>query len=304
MTRLVNDQGHTVVDGNINPESEEIDQMGEIIHALKTYYDWTGDDSLLRKHRIKIRAMIELPLRPQLLDPATGTGHNRREYWERAWTDAYELIYQASTVYGLRAAADLATVLDAEDRAPAWRADADKMWNATVNDPKMKLVENGKLIKRRQTNGQAFNEFGSAHPFDKGARGNPVRVQTTHKVNPDSSASLPIALGVLNPHSDLAQATLNDLESLWNERWFTGGYGRYASACEIYSVGPSPIATATIMRAQHDAGMFDRSRRSLTWLAKVGFCAYLETTPPLADSCSSQPGLEGNSGLLFGAPAK
>ena len=43
-------------------------------------------------------------------------------------TDAYELIYQASTVYLASAAPPTSpTVLDAEDRAPAWRADADRV---------------------------------------------------------------------------------------------------------------------------------------------------------------------------------
>lgn len=273
LTHLVNDAGHTCVDGHIqSPDREELDQSGELLHALKAYRDWTGDASLLRKHRKKILALVELPLHPPFLDSATGMIHNRREYWERTFDDAYELIYQANTVLGLRYAADLAEPLGVgKTQADAWRAAADKMWHGVLNDPKMRLVDGGKLIKRRNVDGKIFDLVKSPHPYPEGgAADDPMRAEMFHSCNPDSSVVLPIALGVLDPHSPIARATLEDMEKIWNERWTTGGYGRYATSSEVCQNGPWPLATFAVMRAQHDAGMMGKSRRSLEWLAAAG----------------------------------
>ena len=56
------------------------------------------------------------------------------------------------------------------------------------------------------------------------------------------------------------------LEQLWNARWSDGGYDRYHTSSQPDQPGPWPFATTFILRAQHDAGMWDRSRRSLEWL--------------------------------------
>jgi len=276
---LINDKGQTVVDDKIQaPELEELDQMGEILHALQTYYDWTGDDSLLRKYRAKILALVDLPLQPEVMDPATGMVHNRREYWERTYNDAFELAYEVFTAYGLRAAADMAGPLEVPEKADPWRAAADKMWKSTLSDPKMSLVQDGHLIKRRDVTGQISkgDRAVACDPWD------PSRTEANLSLNPDSTVALPIALGLVDPQSALAKSTLEDLERIWNERWFTGGYGRYETTSEVCQIGPWPISTAAIMRAQQDAGMYERSRRSLEWLAKVGPSgAYPEATPSL-----------------------
>jgi hypothetical protein len=78
--------------------------------------------------------------------------------------------------------------------------------------------------------------------------------------------ALPIALGVVPAHSELAHHTLNDLEGLWNTRWSDGGYDRYHTSSQPDQPGPWPFATTFILRADHDAGNFDRSRRALEWL--------------------------------------
>jgi GH15 family glucan-1,4-alpha-glucosidase len=80
----------------------------------------------LREHRAKLIAMIERPLRPEFRD-ATGMVHNRREFWERTFDDAYELAYQTYVILGLRDAASLAEPLGAQDRADRWRAEADRI---------------------------------------------------------------------------------------------------------------------------------------------------------------------------------
>jgi len=48
---------------------------------LKSYRDWTGDESLVRNNRAKLLALIERPLQPIFRDD-TGMVHNRREFWE------------------------------------------------------------------------------------------------------------------------------------------------------------------------------------------------------------------------------
>ena len=40
------------------PDLEQFDQMGELMHILKAYRDWTGDDSILRQNRERLIAMI------------------------------------------------------------------------------------------------------------------------------------------------------------------------------------------------------------------------------------------------------
>ena len=78
--------------------------------------------------------------------------------------------------------------------------------------------------------------------------------------------ALPIALGIVPARCELARRTLDDLEGLWNTRWSDGGHDRYHTSGQPDQPGPWPFATAFILRAEHDAGNFDRSRRALEWL--------------------------------------
>ena len=61
--------------------------------------------------------------------------HNRREFWERTFEDAYELAYQTYVILALREAAELAPALGAEDRAARWRAEADRIQQAMLSHP-------------------------------------------------------------------------------------------------------------------------------------------------------------------------
>ena len=50
LNNMITDDGRTMISGGFDdPDREQFDQMGELIHALKAYRDWTGDDSLLRR---------------------------------------------------------------------------------------------------------------------------------------------------------------------------------------------------------------------------------------------------------------
>lgn len=266
LTDLVNDEGATAVASQYdNPDLEELDQMGELIHVLKSYRDWTGDDSLIRDHRAKLLAAIERPLRPIYRDE-TGMVHNRREFWERTFDDAYELIYQAYVVRGLHDAVDLAPLLDAQDRVDRWTQEANRTLEAMLHHPTRALVSDGHLIKRRNVTGEIANLI----PTGRGTHPDiPFRTEKNNCLNPDASAGLVIALGLIDPHSDLAQKTLDDLDQLWNSRWFGGGYERYNSSSQQDTPGPWPFASCFILRALHDAGQYDRSRRTLEWLNSV-----------------------------------
>jgi len=205
--------------------------------------------------------MIERPLRPEFRD-TTGMVHNRREYWERTFDDAYELAYQTWLVEGLRDAADLAKYIHADSKASYWRAEANKTLQAMLSHPTMKLVDNGHLIKRRGTSGRIVDKV----KYTGWVYGAPGQVEQLSRLMPDASMTLPITLNLLDPKSELSKNSLAELEKLWNERWSFGGYDRYNTSSQGDQPGPWTFATTFIMRAQHEAGQFDRSRRSLEWL--------------------------------------
>jgi len=265
LERMVSAEGNAMIAGAFDdPDREQFDQMGELLHALKAYRDWTGDASLLRAHRAKLVALIERPLRAEFRD-ATGMVHNRREFWERTLEDAYELAYQTYVVLGLREAAALAGPLDAEARAPHWRAEADRIQQAMLRHPTRALVEDGRFIKRRAVTGERVR----AIRFPAAAPDVPLKTERANLPEPDATMALPIAFGLVNPRSDTARNTLDELEKLWNARWFGGGYERYHSSGQCDQPGPWTFASCFILRAQHEAGMFARSRRTLEWLHTV-----------------------------------
>ncbi len=266
LTDLVSDEGAAAIASQYDkPDQEELDQMGELLHVLKSYRDWTGDDSLVRDHRVKLLALIERPLQPIFRDE-TGMVHNRREFWERTFDDAYELIYQAYVVQGLRDAVELAPLLQAEDRVERWTKEANRTLEAMLRHPTRALVAEGHLIKRRNVTGEIADFSPIKFP---GSPDVPFQSERNNRLNPDASAALPIALGIIDPRSPLAQKTLDDLEQLWNMRWFGGGYDRYNSSSQPDTPGPWPFATCFILRALHDAGLYERSRRDLEWLNSV-----------------------------------
>ncbi|MEI6656090.1 MAG: hypothetical protein WCP45_15100 [Verrucomicrobiota bacterium] len=263
--QMVNADGCTMIaSGFDKPDREQFDQMGELLHALKAYRDWSGDDSLLREHRAKLLAMVERPLRPEFRD-ATGMVHNRREFWERTFDDAYELAYQTYVILGLRDAAALAEPLGAADRAARWLSEAAHIQHSMLELPGRALVDNGHLIKRRAVTGEAVRTL---HLADCAADV-PMKTESVNLADPDATLALPIAYGLVPPQSALARNTLDELEKLRDGRWFGGGYERYHSSGQCDQPGPWSFATCFILRAQHEAGDFARSRRTLEWLNTV-----------------------------------
>jgi hypothetical protein len=266
LNRMITDEGATMIGSNFDqPDMEQFDQMGEFLGALKAYRDWTGDDSLLREHRAKILALIERPLQPRFRDE-TGMVHNRREFWERHFEDGYELAYQTYVVSGLRDAAEMASALGAEEKAEGWKREADGILQAMLSHPTRALVAEGHLIKRRNVTGEVADLLPHWQSFQPDV---PLRTEKSHRLYPDTTMALPIALGLVKPHSPLALRTLAELEPLWNSRWSDGGYDRYHTSSQPDQPGPWPFATCFVLRAQHEAGLYERSRRSLEWLDTV-----------------------------------
>jgi hypothetical protein len=262
LEHMVSPEGNAMIAGDFDhPDREQFDQMGELLHVLKAYRDWTGDDALVREHRTKLRTLIERPLRPEFRD-GTGMVHNRREFWERTLDDAYELAYQTYVVLGLRDAADLAGPLGVPERAASWRVEADRMLDATLHHPTRALVAEGRLIKRRGVDGERVRTI----RFPPGAADVPLQTERVNLSEPDATLALPIAFRLVDPTSDLARNTLEELEKLWSARWFGGGYERYHSSGQCDQPGPWTFASCFILRAQHEARQFDRSRRTLEWL--------------------------------------
>jgi hypothetical protein len=263
LTKMVSQDGVTMIAESFEtPDREQFDQGGELLHLLRCYRDWTGDDSLIRQHRDLLIRVVERPLQPQFRDE-TGMVHNHREFWERAFEDGYELAYQTYVILALREAAELAPALGAEDRAARWRTEADRIQKAMLWHPDRALVREGRLIKRRNVTGAVADDTAGFPGF---APDVPEKTEHTHRLMPDASMALPIALGVVPARSELARRTLEDLEGLWNTRWSDGGYDRYHTSGQPDQPGPWPFATTFILRAEHDAGNFDRSRRALEWL--------------------------------------
>ena len=290
LTTMITDQGTTMVASRFEkPDLEELDQMGEILHSVKAYRDWSGDESLIREHQAKLLKLIARPLMPQFRDE-TGMVHDRREYWERTFDDAYELAYQTFLVQGLRDAAELAPLLGAQAQADRWRKEADRTLEAMLHHPTRALVDDGHLIKRRNVTGEIANAIPSSSDCLPGA---PLCTESYHRLDPDTSMALPIALGIVDPASSIARNSLEQLEQLWNARWSDGGYDRYNTSTQLDQPGPWPFACCFILRAQHDAKLYDHSRRTLEWMnsvqgAKSG-CWYEEI--PSTRSQEAQAGL-------------
>ncbi len=262
---MIRDKGEMMIASKFDePDREELDQMGELMHALKAYRDWTGDDSLIRQYRAKLLAMIERPLQPEFRGPS-GMVHDRREFWERTVDDGYELAYQTYMVVGLRDAAELAEPLGVPDRAARWRAEADRILKAMLEDPQCSLVRDGRFIKRCTVDGRWVKTFPSR---PRKAGDVTSKTEIAHLAEPDTTAALPIVFGLVDPRSEIARNTLDHLEGLWNQRWHDGGYGRYHTTSDDQP-GAWMFGTCFVMRAQHAAGLTDRSRRSLEWLYRV-----------------------------------
>lgn len=273
ITDFVTDTGDTVDSGRSRPlEEVELDQNGELLLAIKTYVDWTGDAQFVQAHWKKITPLAEFPLKPGFRHDESGLLHNCREYWERhaafGIEDGMELTYQLFVSLGLSAAADLARLIGEQQQAERWNREAARLKHAMLHDGRFGLIDNGHFIKRRRVDGSVQEEI--RIPPDSGLpEGMPASGQGPHYLNPDTSSTLPIALEFVDPTGALAANTLAEVDKLWNLAWEGGGYSRYHITSEPDSPGPWPFASLFVARAALEAGRFDRAWDVLNWLASA-----------------------------------
>jgi hypothetical protein len=273
LDEFVSDEGATKDSSRIRPwEESEFDQNGVLLFALETYIHWTGDGSLLARHREKIIKAADFPLREIFRHRESGLLSNRREFWERhsahGIRDGMELAHQLFVSMGLQSAARLARRMGDEGRARSWRAASIRLKKAMLGPGKFSFVEAGRLIKRRDANGAVQAEIAPL-PESRLPVEAPLFEKGRHFLDPDTSAALPIAWEFIDPGGRLARRTLAWLETLWNQRWEGGGYGRYHVTSEPDSPGPWPFASLFVARAHFEAGNDRQVCRILDWLGRV-----------------------------------
>ncbi|HTY58073.1 MAG TPA: hypothetical protein VMF59_04615, partial [Bacteroidota bacterium] len=265
--------GRTIESGRFfGYEYTEIVQNGIMLFALWNYVCWTGDRTLLKKYWPKIRLCGDFPLAKYFLDPKTHLVHNKREFWERSDThgieDGYELAYQFWVSFGLLKGADLARLAGDGAAAERWSAASHAMQETMWNDPVFRFIEDGHLIKRRRRDGKWQKE---AVPPDrrKLPPGSPIAVEEHPMLDPDTITMLPILLEQIPQGSPLAGETLRFIDTIWNQRWETGGYPRYNVTGEDNPPAAWPLASMLVARASAAAGEYARVWKILEWLDRV-----------------------------------
>lgn len=252
-----------------NPAEVELDQNGLLLMTLRDHVNWTGDLTLVRRHWRKIKAVAEYPLQAVFRHPASGLLCNTREFWERhaghGIEPGMEQIYQTCVVLGLQAGAELARLTGHEAEAQRWDTESRRLKTALLEDPKFRLHDERGFIKRRAPDGRVQETINPLAAAQLPA-GVPLGAAGAHHLNPDTSNVLPIAFGLIQPRSDLARRTLKTVETLWNQDWKNGGYGRYHVTSEPDSPGGWPFASLFVARAAAEAGQDAKVWRVLRWL--------------------------------------
>jgi hypothetical protein len=273
LDQFVSPDGDTVDSGRRRPASDvELDQNGELLTALGTYVDWTGDLGLVESRWEKLRSLASFPFSYEFAHSPSGLLHNRREYWERhgghGIEDGFELMSQFYVALGLEAAARLADALGRSEDGGRWRSAADGLRRGILEDPLFSLIEESHFIKRRGTDGSWQKTIEMESDFGL-PRAIPLLQDGPHFLDPDTSSVLPIANGFIDPRGDLARGTLAHVEELWNQWWEGGGYGRYHASSEPDSPGAWPFASLFVARAYAEAGQDEKVWRVLRWLVST-----------------------------------
>ncbi|HTO04977.1 MAG TPA: hypothetical protein VL069_14795, partial [Opitutus sp.] len=273
LEKFVTPEGDTL-DSSVkrDPSEVELDQNGYLLCTLKDYALWTGDLELVRAQWHKVTAVAEFPLQPVFRHPESGLLVNCREFWERhaihGIRPGMELSYQVWVLEGLAAAAILARLTGHTAQASRWDAESARLRRAMLSDSRFKLHDRRGFIKRRAPDG-SVQETITADRACGLPDGVPLMSPGPHRLNPDSSAALPIALGTVSPDSPIARRTLRHLEQLWNQAGNGGGYGRYHVTSEPDSPGGWPFASLFVARAAVEAGDDAKVWRILRWLDSV-----------------------------------
>lgn len=273
LTRLISESG-AVLDSSLHrpPETMELDQNGQVLWSLWTHWAWTGSDTLIRKHWKKIRAAADLPLRPEYRDARTGLVKNTREFWERSAPhgvrEGYESAYQCWNVAGWEKAAEMARRMGDGESAARWAEASRKMRRSFVGDERFGFIREGRLVKRLLADGTVQKTLEPPRR-EALAPGMPLREEAVSYCDPDAGSVYPLLLGIVDARGEVGRRTLDGMETLWNQRWTGGGYGRYHVTGEPDSPGPWPFASLFIARAWLEAGEAGKAMRVLRWMESV-----------------------------------
>ncbi len=291
---FVSESGDPMDSSEVREADEaELDQNGTLLFALKTYVLWTGDIELVTKYWEKLITIAEFPFGEAFRHDESGLFCNSRDYWERhstfGVTPGIELMYQVLPAIGLNCAAALGRLTGHVEKAVLWDQEAGQLKERILHHPKFGLVNDSGFIKRRDQNGKIQE---SITPLENSGLpdGVPLAADITHYLNPDTSAAMPIAFGFVPADSQVAKATLENMEILWNQGWEEGGYGRYHASSEADSAGSWPFPSLIVARAALEAGDYGKVWRILNWLDKMPgslSCSWFETycdriSPPYA----------------------
>jgi len=250
----------------------ELNQNGSLVHSVWEYLCWTGDFALVKKYWDNIKLCAEFPLKEVFFDKRANMVHNKREFWERSDTfgieDGFEMAYQFWVIMGLEKGAEIAQALDDKTTARKWQQTARAMKESLLSDPTFRMIENGRLIKRRKRNGE-WQKF--SIPPNRGAMppGSPLAVDENPALDPDAVVAFPIIYGMIDPKSELALKTLEWVDTLWNQQWEGGGYSRYNTHSEPDPPAAWPLISVMVARAHAEAGNDDKVWRVLDWLTNL-----------------------------------
>ncbi len=250
----------------------ELNQNGSLVHSIWEYLCWTGDYALVKKYWDKIKLCAEFPLQDVFFDKRARMVHNKREFWERSDShgieDGFEMAYQFWIIMGLEKGAEIADVLHDPATARKWRQTASEMKEAFLSDPTFKMIENGRLIKRRKRNGE-WQKL--SVPPNRAAMppGSPLATDENPALDPDTTVAFPIIFGMIDPKSEISLKTLEWVDTLWGQQWEGGGYSRYNTHSEPDPPAAWPFNSVMVARAHAEAGNDDKVWRVLHWLTNL-----------------------------------
>lgn len=279
LTRLTNDLGMAAESSRFRGgQHAELNNNGEILKACHTYYQWTGDDSLIKEYYPRITAIAEYLLRPEFLDPQNHLLRASRDIWERMESmgilPGYDVSHQTFGIIGLEAASKIADLINDQAHSARWKEASDRLRDTFLHHKQFSFIDSDRLIKRRLLDGSVQYEIRMNHDaadddfFRKFVpAGMPLSSEGHALWEPDASEVFPICFGLVEGTSEVARRTLEVLEMLWSQHWEGGGYGRYNVLSEPDSPGPWPFATGYMAAAYLEAGNIPMAMRAIEWLA-------------------------------------
>jgi hypothetical protein len=273
VTRLSNENGVMAHSSRFRENLEtELNQQGAILGSLWTYWAWTGDLNLIRKLWPQIVKIAEMPLKQPYMHES-GMLYAGIEFFERdqhmGIVAGFDLSHQAYVSWGLQKAAILAREIGDTQSASKWDAAGKRMFDAMMNHPTLKMVEDGMFIKRRLPDGTRQRvmkprEVGTDHvPLDS-----PLAHEGQPLLDPDISLLHPAMLKLIDIKDPIVAKTIASVKTLWDDKMY-GGYLRYHPSSEPDSPGGWTFPTAKVAKVMAEFGDTADVKRVLDWFTTV-----------------------------------